>query len=168
MLTGELPLGKFAPPSQQGEVDVRLDEVVLRTLEKEPERRYQHASEVKTQVENIAATPPRIAGAGATTEVTPEYFRCPACVVIKGPAIGLIATGIFNWLVDSFRVDVGAAKSHPWIGEAALFEVGRHRTRSASPGAVQLHNLRRDQNDAAGSLLGRRGRHDSRHGSDTG
>src|SRR6266849_9892721 len=38
MLTGELPLGKFSPPSSRMrgvQVDVRLDEVVLRTLEKE-------------------------------------------------------------------------------------------------------------------------------------
>ena len=40
------------------QVDVRLDEIVLHTLEKEPERRYQHASEVKTDVENVAGTPP--------------------------------------------------------------------------------------------------------------
>jgi serine/threonine protein kinase len=53
MLTGELPLGRFAPPSQRVHVDVRLDEVVFRALEKEPERRYQHASEVKTEVESI-------------------------------------------------------------------------------------------------------------------
>jgi predicted Ser/Thr protein kinase len=61
MLTGELPLGKFAPPSSRKlEVDVRLDDVVLRTLEKDPERRYQHASQVKTAVDTIAgsATPP--------------------------------------------------------------------------------------------------------------
>ncbi|HCL92092.1 MAG TPA: hypothetical protein DIC50_04830, partial [Verrucomicrobia subdivision 3 bacterium] len=57
MLTGELPLGKFQPPSKKVQVDVRLDEVVLHALEKEPERRYQHASEVKTAVETIAATP---------------------------------------------------------------------------------------------------------------
>ena len=49
MLTGELPLGKFAPPSQKVQVDVRLDEVVLHALEKEPERRYQQASQVKTR-----------------------------------------------------------------------------------------------------------------------
>jgi tRNA A-37 threonylcarbamoyl transferase component Bud32 len=56
MLTGELPLGKFAPPSQRVQVDVRLDEVVLHALEKDPNRRYQHASEVKTDVETIATT----------------------------------------------------------------------------------------------------------------
>jgi serine/threonine protein kinase len=58
MLTGELPLGKFAPPSQKVHVDVRLDEVVLRSLEKEPSRRYQQASEVKTEVETISSSKP--------------------------------------------------------------------------------------------------------------
>lgn len=57
MLTGELPLGRFAPPSQKVQVDVRLDEVVLHALEKEPKRRYQQASEVKTDVETIASGP---------------------------------------------------------------------------------------------------------------
>ncbi|MFZ0829351.1 MAG: protein kinase [Verrucomicrobiia bacterium] len=56
MLTGELPLGKFQPPSQKVQVDVRLDEVVLRSLAKEPELRYQNVSEVKTRVETIAST----------------------------------------------------------------------------------------------------------------
>src|SRR3974390_2008564 len=36
MLTGELPLGKFSPPSQKVQIDVRLDAVVLRALETEP------------------------------------------------------------------------------------------------------------------------------------
>ena len=43
MLTGELPLGRFQPPSHKVAMDVRLDEVVLHALEKEPSRRYQHA-----------------------------------------------------------------------------------------------------------------------------
>src|SRR5580692_4404827 len=50
MLTGELPLGRFPPPSRKVLIDVRLDDVVLRALEKEPERRYQQISEVKTRV----------------------------------------------------------------------------------------------------------------------
>ncbi len=53
LLTGELPLGRFAPPSQKYQLDVRLDDVVLRTLEKEPDRRYQQASDVKCDVESI-------------------------------------------------------------------------------------------------------------------
>jgi serine/threonine protein kinase len=54
MLTGELPLGKFDPPSHKVQIDVRLDDVVLRSLAKSPDRRYQHVSEVKTEVETIA------------------------------------------------------------------------------------------------------------------
>jgi serine/threonine protein kinase len=57
LLTGELPIGKFAPPSKVARVDVRLDEVVVRALEKEPARRYQHVSEFGTDVQNITATP---------------------------------------------------------------------------------------------------------------
>jgi len=53
MLTGELPLGRFAPPSKKVEIDVRLDEVVLRTLENKPDLRYQRASDLKTELENI-------------------------------------------------------------------------------------------------------------------
>ena len=57
LLTGELPLGRFAPPSQKYQLDVRLDDVVLRTLEKEPDRRYQQASDVKCDVESIRSQP---------------------------------------------------------------------------------------------------------------
>jgi serine/threonine protein kinase/Leucine-rich repeat (LRR) protein len=88
LLTGELPLGKFQPPSRVGgvQIDVRLDDVVLRTLEKEPERRYQHVSQVKTAVETIAAAPMAAAGSSALAQV-------------KGPAIGLIVTGALDWVL---------------------------------------------------------------------
>ena len=62
MLTGELPLGRFAPPSEKSSSDPRLDDVVLRALAKNPERRTQSAGEVKTQVETIASTVPVEAG----------------------------------------------------------------------------------------------------------
>ena len=57
MLTGDLPIGKFPPPSRKVQLDVRLDDVVLRALENDPARRYQNASEVKSQVETIAGAP---------------------------------------------------------------------------------------------------------------
>ena len=69
MLTGELPIGRFARPSQKVQIDVRLDEVVLRALEKEPGLRYQHVSEIKTQVETIAGTPSKVADTGTPRPV---------------------------------------------------------------------------------------------------
>jgi predicted Ser/Thr protein kinase len=56
MLTGELPIGKFPAPSAQERVDARLDDVVLKTLETEPARRYQRASHVRDDVARITAT----------------------------------------------------------------------------------------------------------------
>ena len=57
MLTGEVPLGRFDPPSRKVQLDVRLDEIVLRALEKEPGRRYQRASEFSTGVRTVALDP---------------------------------------------------------------------------------------------------------------
>jgi len=63
MLTGELPGKKIEPPSRKVHIDVRLDEVVLRALEKKPELRYQQVSVMKTEVETIATSGPAPAGA---------------------------------------------------------------------------------------------------------
>ncbi len=52
MLTGELPIGRFLPPSEKSELNANLDEVVMRALEKEPNLRYQQASEFKTGFES--------------------------------------------------------------------------------------------------------------------
>jgi predicted Ser/Thr protein kinase len=68
LLTGELPIGRFAPPSQKTNVSVDLDQVVLRTLEKEPERRYQQASEVKTAVESLGTMPGTFAQVAASAQ----------------------------------------------------------------------------------------------------
>ena len=63
MLTGELPMGRFAPPSEKSlanqQIDQRIDEVVLRALAKERELRQQSAGEMKTEVETISASPRR-------------------------------------------------------------------------------------------------------------
>ena len=57
MLTGELPGKKIEAPSRKVQIDVRLDAVVLRALEKTPELRWQTAADLRTQVETIVSTP---------------------------------------------------------------------------------------------------------------
>src|SRR5262249_2611870 len=110
MLTGELPLGRFAPPSQKVEVDVRLDDVVLRSLEKEPERRYQHASDVKSDVEWISATaaavvPPLLPTAPPVPHAPPERVDFEeARAQVRGPAIALLITGIIDCAIFGLGV----------------------------------------------------------------
>jgi len=85
LLTGEVPVGRFAPPSKKVRIDVRLDEVVLRALEEKPEQRYQHASEVKTRVEEISSTAaPR-----------PTGLRRRATLLLRLSAWTAILVGIF-------------------------------------------------------------------------
>ena len=93
MLTGELPLGRFAPPSRKVQIDVRLDEVVLRSLEKEPERRYQQASEVKTDLEGLSRPAPEIFAPPSVADVGPDEFHSRGArsqVAVPAIALGLV------------------------------------------------------------------------------
>lgn len=58
LLTGELPIGRFQLPSEKGKVDVRMDEVVLKSLDKEPNRRYQRVTDVASAVEAASSEKP--------------------------------------------------------------------------------------------------------------
>jgi hypothetical protein len=135
MLTGELPLGKFGPPSSRKvEVDVRLDDVVLRTLEKDPERRYQHASQVKSAVDTIAGTaapPPRApavdAAALAQEILARDYaLNVRSCVrrgwkLLKGefwPFVGI--TALFIALLGAASSFGGASFTHESGGDSVL------------------------------------------------
>lgn len=79
LLTGELPTGALQPPSRKVRIDVRLDEMVLRALEKKPELRYQQASEMKTQVEAISSSP---TAAGSAPSVPPP-LHTPQTALLK-------------------------------------------------------------------------------------
>ena len=57
------------------QIDVRLDEVVLRALEKKPELRYQQASVLKTQVETIVSESQKSeSGSQKPEEVSKHFF----------------------------------------------------------------------------------------------
>lgn len=86
LLTGELPTQRLEPPSVSArgvKIDVRLDEVVLRAMEREPDRRYQHASEVKTIVEQITAEHAK----PLSVPQTPKPTVSPAPLQPGGPSV---------------------------------------------------------------------------------
>ena len=57
LLTGELPLGRFGPPSEKSGADTGVDDIVFQALAKEKEHRQQKVSEIKTQVETVSKQP---------------------------------------------------------------------------------------------------------------
>ncbi len=97
MLTGEVPMGRFEPPSKRVQVDVRLDEVVLHALEREPARRYQQAGEIKTGVETIAATM-KPSGDGARG-IDPESEAQPARGPVTFRRFGVLFLVAFSIIV---------------------------------------------------------------------
>ena len=117
MLTGALPLGRFAPPSQRVQVDVRVDEIVLRTLEQEPSRRYQHAVEVKTDVQAMGAQrAPEVASAPKSGE--PEPLQPPA-LAPQSRAHKWRVTALVAWAL-LFPMLARFLSSWGWAGYALL------------------------------------------------
>ena len=130
MLTGQVPMGQFEPPSKKASVDGRLDQIVMQALAREPERRYQQASDVKTDVDVIRQ------GAKHTSTVSPEDTANdeansdqitladrrlqPALLQLQGPSKWLLVISIINWV----GIPLGAA-----IAAILIWEFGDERMR---------------------------------------
>jgi uncharacterized delta-60 repeat protein len=118
MLTGELPLGNFQPPSQKVQIDVRLDDVVLHALEKEPERRYQKASEVETAVDTIASTtaPSPQPNSAAEPEVAHQEHSHRRMIWLSGALVAMVVLALVGWIVPHLIHNVApAAKAKPTV-----------------------------------------------------
>lgn len=111
MLTGDLPLGNFSPPSRKVQVDVRLDEVVLRALENDPECRYQQAGEVKSRVEIISSGP----------ESTPPTSE-PSEAREQGSAEWIPQRAVF-WAGLPMKVERGGQRRLFWPGILKLWAI---------------------------------------------
>lgn len=128
LLTGELPLGRFPPPSRKVQIDVRLDEVVLRTLEKDPSLRYQQAGDVKTDVQTIAATPSNQARSGpGISSAGPRKMLLWSVLLVVGFAAALVAAVVGFAAISSALKARGEPKAA--VG-ASITAIGAGRLRT--------------------------------------
>ncbi|CBY13214.1 unnamed protein product [Oikopleura dioica] len=104
MLTGERPDKELIAPSRKVQIDVRLDEMVLRALEKEPELRYQTAGEFRTMVETIGSIPPSMPRVEEVVSEDPRgmvrrwWWVFPAMVPVS-VMLALMAAAVFNYVI---------------------------------------------------------------------
>jgi serine/threonine protein kinase len=132
MLTGELPGQKIEPPSNKVQIDVRLDEVVLRALAQKPEQRYQQVGEVKTMVETIMAMnpgpmmPPTRSQSFSLTMNTKTY-RSPwrGAVMALGVAACMVLAALAMHFLFQQQIMIGPANPGAenndagwWVGAA--------------------------------------------------
>jgi serine/threonine protein kinase len=154
MLTGELPLGRFPAPSETKGVDPRFDNVVFRTLEKQRERRYQTAGEMKTQVEQVRGAegpPPMPSGPGPVAREPVRAGEVSGGGRVKEERVsqkavwGMVCTvtGVLVLLAGTFltrRVSVEESRARMMYGDAAeqqraMMEEQRRMMRGMSGGA---------------------------------
>lgn len=120
MLTGERPQGtQVVAPSNRASVDARLDEIVLRALEKEPARRYQQASILKTQVETVVNSPVARTSPAPDRALLPPDEKAPAPIrpsrkrlmltfAINGILLGSLAAGLLWYRGMALQADLKA------------------------------------------------------------
>jgi predicted Ser/Thr protein kinase len=127
LLTGELPVGRFDLPSTKVHIDVRLDEVVIRALAKEPDKRWQQASEVKTAIELATSGPrsarpqPASASARSLEDVLPQVV----VIIVAGVMGGLtVAAGVSLTTFALLSESPGKREFWGWMGGALACHLG--------------------------------------------
>ena len=121
MLTGELPMGHFAPPSKQPGVPPGLDEIVRRTLAQHPENRYQSARDVQSDVERQAASDqgPPSTPSSQSNQGAPGAPERLAKAPLLAVALAVATAAAFFALV--FFVERGQRTERHYVAELAHY-----------------------------------------------
>ena len=136
MLTGELPGAKLQPPSSKVQIDVRLDEVVLRALEQKPEMRYATVAEFRTQVELATAESARRSADSKAPAAWPWknlFFAVSGTVVFSIIAALLLLALAFVWLRFQSRERAEESLARARAAEAVA---QTHLARGGTPPAL--------------------------------
>ena len=133
MLTGELPGPSWQPPSRHSAADVRLDQIVQRALEQNPDLRYQSATELRTQIETTVTgmQPKAYAQLLASRDVTsPRFHRLRSLFELMGirtswgrRATSLSVLGGFALIALLRNLMTGMVGASVVLGGAALLEI---------------------------------------------
>lgn len=105
LLTGQLPLGRYDPPSTLNPaVDEHLDRIVLKALSRKPAERYQSAQELADAVASARAASPAQPAAGVSGLVRPISVPF-SCGTLAGfaEAVGILYASQ-NELNAEFRI----------------------------------------------------------------
>jgi serine/threonine protein kinase len=161
MLTGEVPGAKIQPPSKKVQLDVRIDEIVMRALEQEPELRYQTAADFRTQVETFATTsadavkaqkpsatipPSAIPSAGATVDLAEARRQ------VRWPATGLLVTALLSPFLPGLMSLAGRLEIGAWFLWPFVFVLAG--TAVAAFGALRMRRLESYRGAVAGGIAG--------------
>jgi serine/threonine protein kinase len=114
MLTGELPGKEMQAPSRKVSIDVRLDEIVMQAMKRNPARRYQTALDLRTVVDGLEPTaaqmphpPPLKRG------MLKRWWWVFLIMLPLGLLIGLAAGSVWIYIVPKKYVAEAVIKVRP-------------------------------------------------------
>ena len=123
---------------------MRLDQVVLRALEQNPELRFQQVSEVKTMVETIVQSsetpPPPSPVAGGEAPFTNKHYKAPwgQGLVLSSRLHSAVTPIAFKYLMQGCSSVLIGTSSLALIFGPALFTI---RGYTITPEAILIHRL---------------------------
>jgi len=86
MLTGEVPRGRFELPSiVKPELDPRFDAIIDRAMQKNPEKRYANATDIRSDLDQILTAP--VPHRSAVQDAPPPPAPAPAATVNAEPPL---------------------------------------------------------------------------------
>jgi serine/threonine protein kinase len=138
LLTGEVPGSQLEPPSRRVQIDVRLDEIVLRALEAEPERRYQTAIELRTRIEDLGATGRAAVPAALDSATEPKVLRTGRAPTLAPPS-QLDLPGSSPWLAAALLVPLVAGLGLGiWLLDSSHSPMAGRARPSSGPGLATV------------------------------
>ncbi len=140
LLTGELPVGEFDPPSRKVQIDVRLDAIVLRALEHSPELRYQTVREMRTQMMTVVNEPGPAQTGSRADNAPPRQSNVATCYLTTPEQLATFDAQMFlfnykaQMLLDDRQIAFARAGTTTAIPLAAIRDLSiGHYPRVMSP-----------------------------------
>jgi serine/threonine protein kinase len=167
LLTGQMPLGRYEPPSSvYGRSDQRLDNIVLKTLSRKPQQRYQSAAELRTDIQQFASSAvnrPVASSQNAKPSADENHvdeksitvpFTCDMPNMLEGLAEAVGVVGVRgSSLIAEFRIRdafIGGVKSKLHVLEIPRSQLSRVELRRGIFGSGLI--ITTDRISALGSL----------------
>jgi serine/threonine protein kinase len=103
LLTGQVPVGRFDAPSRINEsVSPRLDEIVMRTLDRKPPNRYQRVSEIAAELSSMETA------SAVSGSLPPPYTESDwsSSVAFSASTLGNFAVSVGNLKLSDASLEV--------------------------------------------------------------
>ena len=111
MLTGERPKEKAEAPSKRVQVDLRVDEVVLKALQRQPDLRFATAADLRHSIEALIVVSNLPAAADGPASRSHPRRR----MILALAAILLLALGIGSFLNNALRKPKAGVPGAEWV-----------------------------------------------------